>query len=208
MRIAVIGAGRVGKALASRFAQNHEVYIGSRDTDRGRAIAREVGAVDCGAYRDVAQDADVVIFSVPWWGVPEALEELGPLEGRVVIDTTNPFTDDSYTEMVEFVGTSAAEEIQKNKPKARVVKGWNTIHAQVMDSSPDFNGVPVTVFLCGNDGAAKETVAGLAREIGYAPIDCGPLSSARYLEPMAGLKVRLSYDLGMGTEQAINLIER
>ncbi len=208
MRIAIIGAGRVGQSLARRWAARHEVVIGSRDSERARAIAADLGAAGAGSYQEAAGGADVVVFSVPWWGVNGALAELGPLDGQIVLDTVNPFTDDSYTEMVEFVGTSAAEEIQRAKPGARVVKGWNTVHAQVIDSSPDFDGVPATVFLCGADAAAKEVVAGLAREIGYAPVDCGPLSSARYLEPMAGLKVRLSYDLGMGTEQALNLIER
>lgn len=208
MRIAIIGAGRVGRGLGRRLVPAHEVVIGSRDPERARAIGEEICAAGAGTYRDAAEGADVVVFSVPWWGVEEALAELGPLDGQIVVDTTNPFTDDSYTEMVEFLGTSAAEEIQKRKPAARVVKGWNTVHAQVIDSSPDFNGVPATVFLCSEDPEATEVVARLARQIGYGPVDCGPLSSARYIEPMAGLKVRLSYDLGMGTEQAINLIER
>ena len=208
MRIAIIGPGRIGSGLARRFAPEHEVVIGSRDPERAKAIASEIGGAAAATYREAAEGADVVIFSVPWWGVEDALAALGPLDGQILLDTVNPFTDDSYTEKVEFVGTSAAEEIQKRKPGARVVKGWNTVHAQVIDSSPDFNGVAATVFVCGEDAGAREVVAGLAREIGYAPVDCGPLSSARYLEPMAGLKIRLSYDLGMGAEQAINLVER
>lgn len=209
MRIAVIGAGRVGKGLGRRFAERgHEIVIGSRDPGRAAEVAAEIGGVSAPSYREAAEGVDVVLFSVPWWGVDDALSALGPLEGQIVLDTTNPYTDDSYTVMVEFVGTSAAEQIQERLPAARVVKGWNTIHAQVIDSSPDFGGVSASVFLCGEDAEAKAVVAGLAREIGFAPVDCGPLSSARFVEPMAGLKVRLSYDLGMGVEQTLNLIER
>jgi 8-hydroxy-5-deazaflavin:NADPH oxidoreductase len=210
MKIAVVGAGRVGMALARRFLPKHDLLIGSRDGARAEALAREIGAAGSGSYQEVADAADVVILGVPWWGIEETLAEVGELNGKVVIDAVNPFTDDSYTEMVEFVGTSAAEEIQKAKPKARVVKGWNTVHEQVInsESGSNFNGVVANVFLCGEDPAARQIVAELAREIGYAPVDCGPLSSARFLEAISGLKVRLSYDLEMGTEQAINLIER
>jgi NADPH-dependent F420 reductase len=209
MRIAVIGAGRVGAGLGRRFGERgHEIVVGSREPDRAAAIAAELGARPGPSYREAADAADVVIFSVPWWGVDDALSDLGPLEGQIVLDTTNPYTDDSYTVMVEFLHTSAAEQIQERKPAARVVKGWNTVHAQVIDSSPDFNGIPASVFICGDDAEAKAVVATLAKEIGYGPVDCGGLSSARFVEPMAGLKVRLSYDLGMGVEQAINLIER
>ena len=208
MRIGVVGAGRVGSALAKRLAPAHEVWIGSRDPARAKALAQEIGAAGGGGYREAAEWAEVILFTVPWWGVDEALAGIGDVGGKVLVDTVNPYTDESYTQMVEFTGTSAAEEIQKRLPGVRVVQAWNHIHAQVMDSSPDFGGVPATCFVCGDDQAAKEVVSGLAREIGYAPVDAGPLSSARYLEPLAGLKVRLSYELGMGTEQAINLIER
>jgi NADPH-dependent F420 reductase len=210
VKIAIVGAGRVGTALARRLADRHEVLVGSRDPERGQAVADELGAAGSGSYREVAEAADLVIFAVPWWGLQESLAQVGELEGKVVVDTVNPFTDDSYTTMVELRGSSAAEEIQKAKPKARVVKGWNTVHAQVIDSpaGPDFNGIKTNVFLCGEDPEARAVTAALAQELGYAPVDCGPLSSARFLEAISGLKVRLSYDLGMGTEQAINLLER
>lgn len=211
MRIAIVGAGRVGTALARRLGtDSHELFVGSRDPERARLLAAELGAQGHGSYREAAEAAEVVILAVPWWGLTESLAEVGELEGKVVVDTVNPFTDDSYTTMVEFTGTSAAEQIQKAKPKARVVKGWNTVHAQVIDSEagPDFNGIRTNVFVCGDDADAREVVAELARELGYQPVDCGQLSSARFLEAISGLKVRLSYDLGMGTEQAINLLER
>ncbi len=208
MKIGVIGPGRVGSSLARALASSHDVFLGSRDSARARAIAEETGAGGSGTYGEAVRHGEVVILSVPWWAIDETLAELGELDGRVVIDTVNPYTDGSYTEMVEFIGTSAAEEIQKQKPRSHVVKAWNTIHAQVMDSSPDFDGVPASVFVCGDDAAAKDIVTELATELGYAPVDCGPLSSARYVEPMAGLKVRLSYELELGTEQTINLVER
>jgi NADPH-dependent F420 reductase len=210
VKIAIVGAGRVGIALARRLLGTHEVFVGSRDPARAQAIAEGLGAAGSGTYKEVADRAEVVVFAVPWWGVSESLAEVGDLAGKVVVDTVNPFTDESYTTMVELTGSSAAEEIQRAKPKARVVKGWNTVHAQVIDSDlgPDFNGIRTNVFVCGEDTEARAIVAELARELGYVPVDCGPLSSARFLEAISGLKVRLSYDLEMGTEQAINLLER
>jgi 8-hydroxy-5-deazaflavin:NADPH oxidoreductase len=195
-------------ALGRRFVADNDLLVGSRDPSRGERVAAELGAVASGSYREVVDASEVVILAVPWWGITDTLAQMGEAGGKVVVDTVNPFTDDSYTVMVEFKGTSAAEQIQDALPAAHVVKGWNTVHAQVIDSSPDFNGVAVNVFLCGDSPPAKATVAALASGIGYAPVDCGPLTSARYLEPMSGLKVRLSYDLDMGTEQALNLIER
>jgi predicted dinucleotide-binding enzyme len=109
--------------------------------------------------------------------------------------------------MHEFQGTSSAEETAK-KTSTSVVKCWNHVFAQIVNSSPDFNGQPATVFYCSDDQGAKEKTAALARDIGYEPADAAPLSSARFIEPLAGLVVTLGYGVGMGTDIAIKLIRR
>lgn len=96
-------------------------------------------------------------------------------------------------------GSSDAEEIQRKVPQARVVKGWNTIFSSIANSSPDFDGQAVSVFLAGDDPEAKEIVASLARDMGYDPIDCGPLTGARDLEVLLGLSGTIGHSFEYGS---------
>jgi 8-hydroxy-5-deazaflavin:NADPH oxidoreductase len=202
-RIAVLGTGRMGRALAGRFADTgYEVRVGSRNPERGRRRAAEIGAAFGGDYRTAAANADVVVLAVPFGAAFESLVCLGDLDGTVVLDVTNPFGDGDrpWTEV------SCGELIQAFVPRARVVKGWNHLYSAVIRRSADFDGVPATVFLAGNDPDAKELVAEIARAIGYDPADAGPIRSARYLEPLAALMTTLDR-LG-GREHALRLLTR
>lgn len=208
MRVAVIGTGNMGRGLGRQLAARHQVIVGSRDPERAKQVAGEIGAASAGTYREAVEGADAVLLAVNWWDVEATLRELGDLAGKILIDVTNPYKDNTYSEQVDLPGSSAAEEIQKRLPGARVVKGWNHIFAQIVNSSPDFGGVPATVFLCGDDAGAKEAVAGLARDAGYDPVDAGPLWSARNLEKVAALMVTLGYVVGMGPNVALKLVRR
>ena len=209
MRIAVIGTGNMGTGLGRALAAaGHEVSVGSRNPERARAVAAEIGAADGAGYGEAAEGAEAVLLAVPWWDVDETLGALGSLEGKILIDITNPYLDATYSKMEEFPGSSAAEELQRKVPGARVVKAWNHVPAPVVHSSPDFDGVAATVFVCGDHGGAKQAVISLARDLGYDPVNAGPLSSARYLEALAGLVVTLGAGLGMGFDQAIALLRR
>jgi len=105
--------------------------------------------------------------------------------------------------------TSAAEEIGKMAPGAKVVKAFNSVFADIYHSDSRLFGSRMpTMFYCGDDDGAKSTVARLIRETGFEPIDAGPLKSARYLEPLAMLMIQLGYGQGMGTNIALNLIRR
>lgn len=179
MKVAVIGAGKMGGGLARLLAPKHEVAIGSRDKEKGAAGAKELGANSGGGYADAAAEADVVFLTVPWPAVDETLAELGNLSGKVLVDVTNPFVGGKL-QLNE--NSSNAEEIQRKVPKARVVKGWNTIFAPVVNSSPVFDGQATSVFLASDDEKAKEIVATLARDMGFDPVDAGPLTGARDLE--------------------------
>lgn len=208
IRVAVIGTGRMGAALAGRLAAtDHEVRLGSRDRERGRQRAVEVGAAFGGTCRAAAANAEVVILAVPWSAVSETLELLGDLDGTVLVDVTNPLMDAGSSEH-DLLGSSGAEQIQAAVPRARVVKAWNHIYAAVVRRSVDFGGVAATVFIAGDDPEAKELVAALVSAIGYDPADAGPLASARYLEPLAGLMTTLDR-LGGGTYlHALKLLRR
>lgn len=137
-----------------------------------------------------------------------ALRALGSLEGRIVIDITNPLTAD-YMGLALGFDTSAAEEIAKALPGALVVKAFNTVLAQVLAEGPAFaNNQTVPVFYAGDDARAKQTVRSLAESLGFQTIDAGGLKNARYLEPVAGLNIYLAYGAGMGTQIAPTWIQR
>lgn len=181
MKVAVIGAGGMGGGIAKRLAGTHEVLIGSRDPEQGVTKARELGAARGGSYGDVAAGADVVFLTVQWVGIDETLAQLGDLAGKVVVDVTNPHVGGA---LQLHQDSSDAEEIQKRVPGARVVKGWNTVFSPVLAAGPDFGGEAASVLLASDDDAAKDTVASLARDMGFDPVDCGPLSAARDLEKL------------------------
>ncbi len=209
MRIAVIGTGNMGTGLGRALAAaGHEVIVGSRDPDRAKAVAKQLGAAGGVGYRTAAEEAEAVLLAVNWWDVEETLGALGSLEGKILIDITNPYADATFSTLLDFPGSSGAQELQKKLPGARVVKAWNHVPAPVVHSSPRFDGVAATVFVCGDHGGAKQAVISLARDLGYDPVNAGPLSSARYLEALAGLIITLGAGLGMGFDQAIALLRR
>jgi 8-hydroxy-5-deazaflavin:NADPH oxidoreductase len=209
VRIAVIGTGRMGSALASQLAAaGHEVRLGSRDRERGRQKAEEIGAAFGGTSRAAAANAEVVVLAVPWTAVFETLGLLGDLDGTVLVDVTNPFKEGSSSEQHDLLGSSGAEQIQAFVPDARVVKAWNHIYSAVIRRSPDFGGIAATVFVAADDPHAKELVATLVKDIGYDPADAGLLASARYLEPLAGFMTTLDRLAGGEFLHALKLLRR
>lgn len=178
MRIGIVGTGAMGSGFARLLSDKHEVWMGSRDTEKGTQSADELGATGGGYYADVVPDADVVILAVPWTAVEETLRQLGDLSGKIVIDITNPYVDGR---LQPLEGSSTGEEIQKMIPDARVVKGWNHVFTANM-AAPEVAGVTSSVMIAGDDPAAKEKVFGLARDMGFDHFDVGDLKAARMLE--------------------------
>jgi NADPH-dependent F420 reductase len=177
MKIAIIGTGNMGTGLAKGFVPKHEVVLGSRHPEHAREVAEEIGAAGGTGYEEAARDAEVVVIALPWTAVKETIELLGDLSGKILLDVTNPFGPQG---LVELKGTSSSQEVQKLAKGARVVKAWNTVYARNL-TKPDFDGVAASVFICGDDQEAKDVVFGLAREIGFDPVDVGPLASAASL---------------------------
>jgi 8-hydroxy-5-deazaflavin:NADPH oxidoreductase len=199
----------MGLALARQLAgAGHDVRLGSRDPARAREKAAEVGAGFGGSYTAASLTADVVVLAVPWQAVPETLDVLDGFEDVILVDITNPFVEGSATELLELPGTSGAELIQAMAPDARVVKAWNHVYSGVLRRAPDFDGTTPTVFVCGDDEAAKETVAGLVLDLGYEPADAGALTSARFLEPLAALMTTLDRNARGQTLHALKLLRR
>jgi predicted dinucleotide-binding enzyme len=148
-----------------------------------------------------AQSADIVVLAVPFDAAGDVIEAAGGFAGKIVVDITNPMKAD-FSGLTIGHTTSAAEEIQKRAPQAKVVKAFNTIFAQVLQNNGQAAGRPATVFVAGDDEAARAAVAELARSAGFETLETGPLATARYLEPAAALNITLGYGLGHGTDIA------
>jgi hypothetical protein len=190
MKIAIIGAGNVGKALSGSFVRaGHDVTISSQHPDNARAAAAESGAKAATTNAEAIPDADVVVLAVPYGVLAEVVDELGDaLNGKVVVDATNPLRPDYQGLAVE--GTSAAEQVQARVKGAKVVKAFNTAFA-ARQADPVVDGMALDGYVAGDDEQAKATVLELARSIGFRPIDAGPLELARALEAMALLNIML-----------------
>jgi len=194
----IVGTGNVGSALAKRFSKtDHVVHVGSRDAARGVEIAATFGAKG-GAAADLVDTADVVFLAVPFSQLDDVLARLGPMVGKIVVDCTNPLTDD-YMELTVGHSHSAGEECQSRLPDARIVKAFNAMFADVVHAEPHYPGITPQIFCASDDAEAKEAVGELVKAIGYEPVDVGPLRNARYLEPLAGLIIQLAYVMGEGT---------
>jgi 8-hydroxy-5-deazaflavin:NADPH oxidoreductase len=203
MKITILGSGNMAAAFAKQLsAAGHQVRVTGRNVAKLTELAgqyRGVQRVEAGA---AAQDADAVIVATPFEAAADALRSLGDLSGKVVIDITNPLTPD-YMGLIIGHDTSAAEQIAQALPGATVVKGFNTLFAQVLAAGSDFGGSrKATVFLASDSERAKQTAKALAESMGFETLDAGPLKNARYLEPLAGLNIYFGYGAGMGTTVA------
>jgi 8-hydroxy-5-deazaflavin:NADPH oxidoreductase len=183
VKVAVIGTGRMGRGFATALAPSHEVTVGSRDPGRAVKAASATGAARGASYAEAAADAEVVILAVPWRAMDETLAQLGDLEGTVVVDVSFP---SAKAEREALKNTSTAEQVQRRLPRARVVKGWNHVHARHL-LAPEVDGIAASVLLAGDDPQAKEVVFALARDMGFHPVDVGPLRATRELERLVGM---------------------
>lgn len=202
MTIAIIGTGNMGSGIARLLASNGvKVAIGSRDPAKAAKLAEEIGAgAQGGGVAAVANVADVVILAVNYPEAAETIREAGGLSGKILVDISNPITAD-YKSLTVGHTTSAAEEIQKLAPEAKVVKAFNTIFAQLLPTEAR-QGRAVQVFVAGNDDAAKKVVSDIIAKGGFEPVESGPLSNARYLEPVGEINIHFGFFLGWGTSAA------
>jgi 8-hydroxy-5-deazaflavin:NADPH oxidoreductase len=184
MKITVLGFGNVGGQLGRLWAaKGHMVTAGLRGAGKGAETAKKLG-VTVSEPAVAVKGADVIALALPWQAVEGALASLGPLDGRILLDATNPLAAD-LSVLVPEAG-SGAEQVAQWARGARVVKAFNTIGAALFGDS-DFD-----MFYCGDDKDAKSVVRGLIEDTTMSPVDAGPLKNARYLEQIAGLWVDLA----------------
>jgi predicted dinucleotide-binding enzyme len=187
MKVAIIGSGNVGKALAgSIVSSGHEVTLTASNPQHARDAAAATGAAVADSNASAAIDAQIVILAVPYAAEAEIASEIrDAVAGKPVVDVANPMAPDLSGSASE---TSAAEELQERLPEAHVVKAFNTIFA-TNQAQPRRE---VDGYVAGDDADAKREVISLVEAIGFTPIDVGSLKAARVLEGMAIVNIRLN----------------
>jgi predicted dinucleotide-binding enzyme len=192
MRVGVIGSGDVGQVLASGFLKHgHDVAIGTRDPAKLAAWADANPQGRVAGFADVARFGELVVLAVAGTVADQALAAAGmnALDGKVVVDATNPIGGAPQNAVLKFFTTlddSLMERLQRQYPKVRFVKAFNSVgNARMVN--PDFGGVRPTMFICGNDSAAKATVTRILDEFGWETEDMGGVEAARAIEPLCML---------------------
>ena len=212
MQITIIGAGNMGGGIATRaLAGGHSVRLTDKDSAKAKTLAEELRHRVPGA--DVADSgpaavgqADIVVLALPFPAGQDVAATYGEhLDGKVVVDISNPVDFSTFDSLVVPPGTSAAEQIAAAAPGARVVKAFNTTFAGNLVAG-EGGGAPLDVFIAGDDAEAKQAVADLASSGGLRPIDAGPLRRARELEGFQFLHMTLQQTLGTNWSSAIKIL--
>jgi len=206
MRIGILGSGLMGGKLGTIFARaGHEVIFSyARSEQKLRQLARDIkGKAMSGTPREAAQEADALLLAVHWSRIDDVLTQTGDLSGKVIVTCSLPMNDDN-TRLVFGHTSSGAEELAKKIPMAQVVSAFNTVPSEVLFGVYEARrktNKPSLVY-CGDDSNSKGIAAELIRDVGFDPVDAGPLRIARYTEPFALLIGELAYGGKNGPELA------
>lgn len=198
MRIGILGSGLMGGKLGTLFARaGHDVVFSySRERSKLEALAREAGGgARAGTPREAAQDAEVLLLAVHWSRVDDVLAQAGDLSRKILVTCSLPMNADD-TGLVVAHTSSGAEELAKKARGARVVSAFGTVPSEVLFAvfeARKGERRPNLVY-SGDDEEAKAEVATLIRDLGFDPVDAGPLEVARYSEPFTLLIAKLAYE--------------
>jgi hypothetical protein len=190
MKIGVLGSGTVGQTLAAGFVKHgHSAMIGTRNPAKLKDWAAKNPGIGIGSLNEAAAFGEAVLLAVKGTAALESLRQAGGenLSGKIVMDATNPIADeppeDGVLRFFTKMNESLMERLQQEFPEARLVKAFNSVGAASF-IDPAFPGGRPTMFLCGNDDAAKRTVAKLLDQVGWDSADMGPAIAARAIEPL------------------------
>ena len=206
MRVGILGSGLMGGKLGTIFARaGHEVVFSyARSEQKLKQLARESkGQAWAGTPQEAAQEANAVLLAVHWSRMADVLKQAGDLSGKVIVTCSLPM-DAENTKLIVANTSSGAEQVAKMIPKAHVVSAFNTVPSEVLFGVYEAKrqaSRPSLVY-CGDDESAKHVTAGLVRDVGFDPVDVGPLRIARYTEPFALLVAQLAYEGKEGPEVA------
>ena len=186
MKIGIIGAGAIGSALARIFARAgiDAAIANRRGPDTLAGLVRELGPHITAVTARQAVQADIVFLAVNWSSLP-ALTELGPWDGRIVVDANNAIEVPSFR-AVDLGGRASSAVVADFVPGAKVVKAFNHLQAALLAGDPQSEGGRRVLFLSGDDPNAKEVVARLIAQIGFASVDLGSLSGGGRLAQFPG----------------------
>src|SRR5438552_3178758 len=198
MRIGILGSGLMGGKLGTIWARaGHEVVFSyARSEQKLTKLARDAqGKARAGTPQEAAQEADAVLLAVHWSRIEDVLNQAGDLSGQVVVTCSLPMNEDN-TELVVAHTSSGAEELAKRIPKARVVAAFQTVPSEVLFGVYEARRKArrPSLAYCGDDDSGKGVAAELIRDVGFDPVDAGPLRVARYTEPFALLVAQLAYE--------------
>jgi predicted dinucleotide-binding enzyme len=206
MDIVIVGAGNVGRALGGGWTRSgHKVTYAVRDPAKPELTVLRQQRAAIIPSTDAAAAGDVLALTVPWPAVESSIKALGPVAGKILIDATNPLTPD-FSLAVGHTD-SAGETVARLAQGARVVKAFNTTGSNNMADS-HYPGGKLVMLVAGDDEPAKKVVLGLASDLGFDPVDAGPLSMSRYLEPMAMVWIKLAITQKMGRDFGFALLRR
>jgi predicted dinucleotide-binding enzyme len=206
MRIGILGSGLMGGKLGTIFARaGHEVVFSyARSTQKLAKLAREAkGKATAGTPGEAARDADALLLAVHWSRVDDVLKQAGDLSGKVIVTCSLPMNADD-TGLVIAHTSSGAEALAKKIPKTRVVAAFGTVPSEVLFGvfAARRKAKRPSLVYCGDDARSKRIAAQLIQDVGFDPIDAGPLQVARYTEPFTLLIAQLAYEGDEGPELA------
>ena len=207
MRIAIIGTGNVGAAIARGLrGKGHQVVLGARDPAGVAALASETGA-RATLPAQAAKEADIVVLALPWGAAEEAIMALGDLTGKTVVDCMNPIGR-TPNGMGLTVGhtTSGGEIVQSWLPDAHVVKTLNQVGAEIMAEASGLPHAPV-MFMAGNEPGAKAAVGEMLTDLGFEALDAGDITKSRLLEPFGMVWINQALFRGKGRNWAFAAVE-
>jgi len=206
MRIGILGSGLMGGKLGTLFSRaGHEVVFSyARSRKKLEQLARDAGGVArAGPPREAAREADALLLGVHCSRMNDVLRQAGDLSGKLIVSCSLPMNEED-TELVVGRTASGAEKLARKVPRARVVSAFGTVPSEVLFSVFEARNRAVrpSLVYCGDEVQAKNVAAALIRDVGFDPIDAGPLRVARYTEPFALLIARLAYEGEGGPELA------
>ena len=211
MRIGILGSGLMGGKLGTLFARaGHEVVFSYARSERKlQRLARQAHRnARAGTVRTAAEEGEALLLAVHWSRVPEVLSQAGDLAGKVVLTCSLPMNEDD-TELVIGRVSSGAEELARMIPHATVVSAFGTVPSEVLFAvfARRRRSTRPSLVYCGDSRSGKNVAARLIRDVGFEPVDAGPLRIARYLEPFTLLVAQLAYE-GKGGAQLAYRFER
>jgi len=212
MRLAIIGSGNVGGTLGTARAQKagHEIFFGVRNptSDQTQAVVRRLdGRARAGMPKQAAEFAQFIVLTTPWNAAEAAIRSMGDLNGKIILDATNPLAMGPDGLPAIRHSTSAGEKLQGWAKGASVFKTLNTTGFGNM-ADPIFHGLRAVMFVAGDDAANKPKVVELVGALGFEVVDAGPLRNARLLEAHAMLWIDLALNRGLGRDFAFALLRR